>query len=1714
MVKITPQVRNLLLILFFIGYNFTLNANNLIPNISSLEIGDNTSLVLYGKEELDLNFKNSFSDRLLHKLETYSLKKEFSERFSKIELAVVENTVNRTTRSESNYSFNLFVKPSITLGEISAICKGTTTAILPYSATANSPNKYSILFSTNDKNLGFKDISAKSHPFTSGAGSITIVIPPSAPFGTYTATFFVSNAAKGDDRTITIRIEDSQKPTISAPAAASGTTNVACTSTNVNLGSPIISDNCTAKANLTVTNNAPSAFPIGNTTVTWTVKDEANNTATATQIVTVTDNINPTITAPANASGTTNVACTSTNVNLGSPAVADNCTAKANLTVTNNAPSAFPIGNTTVTWTVKDAANNTATATQLVTITDNINPTITAPADKTVNADTNKCTASGVSLGTPTTADNCGVKSVTNDAPATFPLGETTITWTVTDNSDNTQTATQKVLVEDTQKPTITAPAEKTVNADTNKCTAYGVSLGSPTTTDNCGVKSVTNDAPATFPLGETVITWTVTDNSDNTQTATQKVIVEDTQKPTITAPVDQTINADTNKCTASGVNLGTPTTADNCGVKSVTNNAPATFPLGETTITWTVTDNSDNTQTVTQKVIVEDTQKPTITAPADKTVNADTNKCTASGVSLGTPTTADNCGVKSVTNDAPATFPLGETTITWTVTDNSDNTQTATQKVIVEDKQAPSTPTLSNIENWSCGKEITNFPTTTDNCSGEITGTTTDPLVYEGFGEYIITWIFTDNANNSTTANQTVIIPEPTVNTPSINGNAYCNEEQIDAIEFTGNSLENKHYDWSYKERKIVNGDTIYQNTKIGLNLSGSGDIPKFTAKNNTSEPITAVFTVIPFGNDCQGEPVEFSFTINPTPTITKPENITLCAGKEISFSNFVPSVQGAKFTVESSNTDIQFTTNNRGNITGINYDTNIEATINTIVTVTPEKDCIGPAETFNVTINPRPRFEYDENDFTFCNGVLTNPISFENEIPFGKITYDITGGSSIGISNKSGVTQISSFTPVNNGTTTIIKNIIVTPKANGCAGEPIEIPVKVMPSPIVNASFTKNICSGEVTDITLTSPVANTEFTWTLEAPAGIEGASGSSGSNDSIIQELINTTSTAQVVTYKVTSTANGCPGTTIPVKITVNPTPTFEVTVPECVLSVNLTDPSIKNNSNLTYTYWTDENANIALTNPNEVSIGTYYIKGTSDAGCALVKEVVVDKIKPQLTSPLTVSEVCAGGVFEYEFESNIPVEKYYWKRPEIGGLTGSLSGEGNIQESFTNTTNETMDVQFEIKIQAINGCIAGEEEKIILTVPILPKPQLEGDKTFERCSTAPFTSNNYTNVSGANLAWEIVLQDGISASKTSGSGSVQTTLTNNTANPKDVEFIYTMNYKNCEASKESIFVTVKPAPLVDATVSMSNQTQSDAVDEIEICHPSSPADPNSINLYSNSSINFETGQNQLDLNLDGLNLWNTSQGKNWEERVNGSVAYTEFSSNCNFWDILFGNCPTVDVNFSSNDNSSFLLLDASGNTNSTLTLKSGSSFSTVGQEDVVLSFYHYFDNEYGQGHIEYKADGVSWRSLNSSLPFTSNIGSPGDFRYEEFTIPGNLENVRIRFRYEGGPRDRYWALNNIKVSGVGTAPPTITWTRSDDPNWGDEVEGKANLLPADIGPINQTTTFTATYTYEGIENGDNCNTGQNSVTVHVREPLKPQIVANYCYYEGVEGKETR
>ncbi|MFT2010385.1 T9SS type A sorting domain-containing protein [Pontibacter sp. 13R65] len=90
--------------------------------------------------------------------------------------------------------------------------------------------------------------------------------------------------------------------------------------------------------------------------------------------------------------------------------------------------------------------------------------------------------------------------------------------------------------------------------------------------------------------------------------------------------------------------------------------------------------------ESVAHTVTIEttpDTTLPTITAPAAITVNGAAS-CGAVNVALGTPVTSDNCGVASVVNDAPATFPAGTTTVTWTVTDKAGNRATATQTVTV----------------------------------------------------------------------------------------------------------------------------------------------------------------------------------------------------------------------------------------------------------------------------------------------------------------------------------------------------------------------------------------------------------------------------------------------------------------------------------------------------------------------------------------------------------------------------------------------------------------------------------------------------------------------------------------------------------------------------------------------------------------------------------------------------------------------------------------------------------------------------------------------------------------------------------------------------------------------------------------------------------------------------------------------------------------------
>jgi hypothetical protein len=606
--------------------------------------------------------------------------------------------------------------------------------------------------------------------------SVSVVITNDAPavfphgltVVTWTATDGSGNSATCAQNIV---VEDVFDPTIVCAGDVIVSADAgSCAATGVVLPTPTVTDNCVV---VSVTNDAPTSYPLGTTMVTWTATDIDGNTAICTQFVTVEDTEIPTITCPSDVIAPANLsACSAVGVVLGTPTTADNCSVAS---VTNDAPAVFALGNTTVTWTVTDAAGNTATCTQLVTVVDTELPSILCAAPVTVPADAGLCSASGVVLPLPVTTDNCSVFAVTNDAPATYPLGTTNVTWTVEDGSGNTSTCIQTVTVIDTQVPVIACPAPVTVDANFGSCEATGVALGTPVTSDNCSVATVTNNAPAIFGLGNTNVTWTVTDGSGNTASCTQVVTVVDTQVPTITCPANVTVVAAGGTCSATLVALGTPVTADNCSVATVTNDAPAVYPLGATTVTWTVIDGAGNIATCTQTVTVIDNENPIIACPAPVAVNTDLGSCDATGVVLGTPTTADNCSVASVTNNAPLAFPLGTTTVIWTVTDGSGNTATCVQPVTVTDIELPTivcpADVVVNAALGLCSASgvVLGTPTAADNCS--VASVTNNALATYPLGNTTVVWTVVDGSGNSATCTQIVTVVDtqlPTIACPA----------------------------------------------------------------------------------------------------------------------------------------------------------------------------------------------------------------------------------------------------------------------------------------------------------------------------------------------------------------------------------------------------------------------------------------------------------------------------------------------------------------------------------------------------------------------------------------------------------------------------------------------------------------------------------------------------------------------------------------------------------------------------------------------------------------------------------------------------------------------------------------------------------------------------------------------------------------------------------
>lgn len=230
---------------------------------------------------------------------------------------------------------------------------------------------------------------------------------------TYIATDLAGNASTPAEQQVVV--SDTTPPSIQAPGSIARSTGDSCSVfiSDADLGTASATDLC---GDVTVTRRGVpdgNFFPTGTTTITWIAIDAHGNESSATQQVTVSDETAPVMSCPANVDVNAAAGSCSATVNVAATAT-DNC---GNATVSGSRSDGqaltapYPVGTTTIQWTAMDAAGNTTSCMQTITVRD-----AQAPVISNASANPSTIPANGamvdVLIGYET-ADNCGLVTTT-----------------------------------------------------------------------------------------------------------------------------------------------------------------------------------------------------------------------------------------------------------------------------------------------------------------------------------------------------------------------------------------------------------------------------------------------------------------------------------------------------------------------------------------------------------------------------------------------------------------------------------------------------------------------------------------------------------------------------------------------------------------------------------------------------------------------------------------------------------------------------------------------------------------------------------------------------------------------------------------------------------------------------------------------------------------------------------------------------------------------------------------------------------------------------------------------------------------------------------------------------------------------------------------------------------------------------------------------------
>jgi uncharacterized protein (TIGR02145 family) len=596
-----------------------------------------------------------------------------------------------------------------------------------------------------------------------------------------------------------------------------------------------------------------------------------------------------------------------------------------------------------------------------------------------------------------------------------------------------------------------------------------------------------------------------------------------------------------------------------------------------------------------------------------------------------------------------------------------------------------------------------------------------------------------------------------------------------------------------------------------------------------NITEWVT--YHITPTAGGCNGPVTDYIVTVFPTATLTNlPAAQPQCDNLNTNIA-LTSNVAGTLFTWTC--------TPSSGNITGWANNAVPAGTISQILDntgyntewvtyqVTPTANgCTGTPGNYTVTVYPTPDLSNSPASKSQCDNLPTN-ISLISNVTGTLFTWTCTPSSAniTGWTNNAVPATVLNQVLDNTGFNAELVTYHLTPAANGCNGNLTDYAVTVFPTPnLSNAPPSMQICNNTSTNLTLTSNVTGSLFTWTCTpSSANVTGFSNNAVPTTLLNQLLTNLGLNTEWVTYHVTPAANGCTGPLTDYTVTVVQSPdvffnppaqticsqqTSGINVLSSVPGTTFTWTATPSSPNLSGQAAGSGNA-IAQTvtnSGNTIEWVTYQVTPTA-FGCPPGNSqnvVLTVDPRPLVNNAITNFQICSASATNINPTATVPGSTYAWTASGSSpNVTGFSNGAGPaIVQTLTNSGFNLETVTYQVTATA-NGC-PGNATPFVVTV--FPVPNVIFTPNGQSLCSGSTTSVNLTSgAAGTTFTWTASGSGPSLSGYAPGSGNIIQQLLNNSGPyPETATYQVAPTANGCPGIANSVIVTVNPLPVVTLT----------------------------------------------------------------------------------------------------------------------------------------------------------------------------------------------------------------------------------------------------------------------------------------------------------------------